>query len=451
MKLVSRVNSGEIKIPRFQRGFVWKKANVLSLLESILSGYPVGSLLFWRTEEKLRSERDIKGFQLPETQEKYPTNYVLDGQQRLTTIYGVLSWVGDATKPHILNVVYDLRGSRKKDESRFRHRTPSDGPSCLPLNILLDFSKFNAFQRELNALEDGAALSLEAERVNETFREYEIPIVTITERSLKEVCPIFERINSTGMRLTVYDLMVASTFHSEFDLNEEVEKITKAAAGANFVLDGVGVIRAAAALRGMSCKRSSLLSFKDMDPPDLRILLTSTKRSIEKAIDFLRAELGVVSGDFLPYEAQITILAKLCSLVPKFSVEQRRLITSWFWLSSFHQRYRGASDNILDSDIQNCQRLIDEGHSLVPYRKFSHTDLEAKEFRKGSAVSNAFVALLVTHRPRSIINGAFISIENTLGCGSFGTTGREIHGTTRSIGLRREREGSTACGMVALA
>jgi len=76
-KLVSRINSGEIKVPKFQRSFVWKGKNVITLLESIVSGYPIGSLLFWLTEQKLKSEHDIEGFQLPNTQEKYPTSYVL--------------------------------------------------------------------------------------------------------------------------------------------------------------------------------------------------------------------------------------------------------------------------------------------------------------------------------------------------------------------------------------
>ena len=93
-RLVERVNAGEIKIPKFQRGFVWQRSQVLSLLESILQGYPIGSLLFWRTESRLKSERDIQGFALPPTPDKYPTNYVLDGQQRLTSIYGVLGYRG---------------------------------------------------------------------------------------------------------------------------------------------------------------------------------------------------------------------------------------------------------------------------------------------------------------------------------------------------------------------
>jgi uncharacterized protein with ParB-like and HNH nuclease domain len=90
-RLIDRIKAGDIKIPKFQRGFVWTESQVIALLESIYEGYPIGSLLFWLSDVPMKSERDLGGFHLPETPEKYPRNYVLDGQQRLTTIYGVLT------------------------------------------------------------------------------------------------------------------------------------------------------------------------------------------------------------------------------------------------------------------------------------------------------------------------------------------------------------------------
>ena len=84
--LVTDIATGETKIPQFQRKFVWKHPQALDLLDSILKNYPVGSLLLWRTSKKLATERNIGDFKLPSTEELSPTNYVLDGQQRLTVI-----------------------------------------------------------------------------------------------------------------------------------------------------------------------------------------------------------------------------------------------------------------------------------------------------------------------------------------------------------------------------
>jgi hypothetical protein len=394
---VERVNAGEIKIPKFQRGFVWKRPAVLALLESLLQGYPIGSLLFWRTEQKLKQERDIQGFSLPPTADKYPTNYVLDGQQRLTTIYGVLSFTGSQELPHILSVAYDLR---KKE---LRHRQPLDGQWCLPLNVMFDFAKFNQFQQSLTSLPDNDELNAEALRVNETFREYQVPVVTLTERTLDEVCPIFERINSTGTKLTVYDLMVAATFSEDFDLNEEVKALTASLERKNFHIDGDSVLRTVASIRGKSVMRKAILALRDVPHSDLRTDIVTTRKALEKAIDFLRAEV-------------LTVLSKVFQLSAGGppTPGQRTGLRTWFWLSSFHERYRGASDSILGGDIDRCAPFLAEGTPLMPLRKVEESDLKGKDFRKGTAVTHAYVALLATSQPLGLVDGAPIDIDGSL-------------------------------------
>src|SRR4051794_39915448 len=84
------IRRGEIKIPQFQRPFVWKEEQALDLLDSIANHYPIGSLLLWKTQSKLAVERNIGDFLLPKTDDLTPTDYVLDGQQRLTVIYSCL-------------------------------------------------------------------------------------------------------------------------------------------------------------------------------------------------------------------------------------------------------------------------------------------------------------------------------------------------------------------------
>jgi len=408
-RLVDRVNAGEIKIPKFQRGFIWQRPDVLALLESILEGYPIGSLLFWRTEQKLKSERDIQGFALPPTPDKYPTNYVLDGQQRLTTIYGALNYKGPTDQAHILSVIYDLRNKE------LRHRQPNDAHWSLPLSIMFDFARFNQFQQSLTALPDNDGLNAEALRVNETFREYQVPVVTLTERTLDEVCPIFERINSTGTKLTVYDLMVAATFSEDFDLNDEVQALANSFESRNFAIDGDCILRTLSALRGKSVKRKAILALRELPRPELREKITATQKTLEKAVDFLRTEVGVVSSDFLPYEAQLTVLSKIFSLrKDALTPDQRAALRSWFWFSSFHERYRGASDSLLDGDMERCQPFLDEAGPLIPPTKVEEEQLKGKDFRKGTAITHAYVALLASCRPRALLDGAPIDVEGSL-------------------------------------
>ncbi len=174
-------------------------------------------------------------------------------------------------------------------------------------------------------------------------------------------------------------------------------------------------MRALAAIKGGSCKRSALLSLSEVPSSELRLSLNQTRAALERSIDFLRAEVGVISDDFLPYDAQFTILSKIFSTTPVLTPDQRRLLKSWFWYSSFSERYRGASDSFLDDDIKGCtERFLNSQPLLQNTKRLSPEDLQKREFRKGTAISNAFVALLATCRPLDLSNGAPIDVEGSL-------------------------------------
>jgi len=88
--LMNNVRNGLVKIPDFQRDFVWNRRQIIDLLDSIYKHYPIGSFLFWITNEKLNVQRDIGNIKLPEAPEGATINYVLDGQQRITSLFASL-------------------------------------------------------------------------------------------------------------------------------------------------------------------------------------------------------------------------------------------------------------------------------------------------------------------------------------------------------------------------
>ena len=85
--LISNIEQGLIKIPQFQRKFVWSLEQTANLLDSIIKGYPIGTFILWETNERLRSVRNIGDIDLPETPDGHVVQYVLDGQQRMTSLY----------------------------------------------------------------------------------------------------------------------------------------------------------------------------------------------------------------------------------------------------------------------------------------------------------------------------------------------------------------------------
>jgi hypothetical protein len=144
-QLLDSVSSGSIRIPAFQRGFVWDMDRIAYLMDSISKRYPFGSLLFWRTKSKLAVERKLGQFELPEPKQDYPIDYVLDGQQRLTSIFSVFQ---TELQPTIANgwlgIYFDLEADEDAQESQFLALGDDDivPTRHFPLNVLCDSVKY---------------------------------------------------------------------------------------------------------------------------------------------------------------------------------------------------------------------------------------------------------------------------------------------------------------------
>ncbi len=85
--LMREIENGTIKVPKFQRDFVWSIEKTAKLLDSILKGYPIGTFILWQTRERLNDIKNIGNLQLPDTPEGDKVQYVLDGQQRITSLF----------------------------------------------------------------------------------------------------------------------------------------------------------------------------------------------------------------------------------------------------------------------------------------------------------------------------------------------------------------------------
>ena len=119
-QLLEAVSSGSVRIPAFQRGFVWDMDRVAYLMDSIYKNYPFGSLLFWRTKSQLSVERKLGQFELPQSKEDYPIDYVLDGQQRLTSIFSVFQTELQPTfDSACLGIYFELEEQEDVQESQF--------------------------------------------------------------------------------------------------------------------------------------------------------------------------------------------------------------------------------------------------------------------------------------------------------------------------------------------
>jgi hypothetical protein len=128
---------------------------------------------------------------------------------------------------------------------------------------------------------------------------YQIPVVTLKDLTVEEVCPIFERINSSGTRLSTYDLMVAATWSTSFDLNEEVAEIKDALSAKGFSeIDGDTILKCLAAVKKRSIKEEDVVGLRKLQKADMEALVGKTKSALLKTVDLLTTEFKIYSWDF---------------------------------------------------------------------------------------------------------------------------------------------------------
>lgn len=408
--LNDRVRTGDIRVPAFQRGFVWRQPQVLDLMDSIRRNYPVGTILLWFTEERLEIEKELAGFPLPDHRVGYPVNYILDGQQRLGSIYGVLHYPGPPGESHPFNVSVDL------EKMIFSQTPASPGPTNLRMYDVGDTSRFLARLAQAEADDPSGELRRRAEGVFNAFLRYALPTVTLADPTLREVGTIFERINSKGTRLTVFDLMVAATWGGGFDLRGTVRAARKELARHGFgKISDVAVLQLLAANRTGGAGRDAIDQLRDHNEAELREAAKRTHEGLRRAADFLKSEFRVGSADFLPYERQLQALAYARGRQGRMSAQATRMVRRWFWRTSFTERYRRGGEGLFDEDLATLLTIAQGEGDLDRFGKdVPPASIFRSTFRKGTALTGAFAALLAHAEPLNLRSGTRIDTSQVL-------------------------------------
>lgn len=401
-ELAQMVKLGEIKLPRFQRPFVWKSADMLKLLDSIYKGYPIGSILIWNSSQKLVSERSISGLDVNASElNNYPTSYLLDGQQRLTTLCGALFWNGIDSNS-LWNIQFDL------DAEEFKHPRERDLVNVFPLNKLIDTRDFIRQCMKFDHHEKRDQYFKIAERLLKSFKDYKIAVVKIGDMTIEEVAPIFERINSTGRQLTIVDLMMAATWSDGFDLTAEISKIRNACTSIGF--DDIGdqvVLRSISAAAQLGINKDDIQKLRTKNQTELTVASAEAGEGIKSALLFLRSHVGVNDLAYIPYAIQLTYLAEFFRLERRPSDSQLAALTHWFWYTSV-TRYFGtfSSTGQVSKDLATIRNFaLDASVRLFDVREIDLTRLLYEKFSLRTAASTTFALLLNSLDPRTTIDG----------------------------------------------
>lgn len=418
--LFLEIDAGEIKLPRFQREFVWDKEQSAKLIDSILKGFPIGTFIFWKTKEELRSYKELGYHKLPETPKGDYAQYILDGQQRVTSLYAIRKGIRitkDGKEIDYKDIFINLDYDAETDE-QIVVTEKVDGKRYESVHDVLS-KPMGSFYKTL-----GHDQADKIQAYKTTLTTYDFSTITIKDYPIEVACEVFSRINTGGTELTVFEIMVAKTYDETkgFDLAERYEVLRDGSddekeclAGAKFeTLPASIVMQCVAAVTLKAVRKRDILKIKR------ETFIASwepMKMALFMAIDFIRSELGVPVSQLVPYPAAVVPLAYFFHAIgnKKANNAQTRLLEQFFYWVGLTERYSSGTESKLAEDFNRMDAIA---KGKVP--NYPTTDLmvdpkaiEETSFSASNAYCKAILCLLACQQPKSFDTNGTVILDNT--------------------------------------
>ncbi|MEV5570207.1 DUF262 domain-containing protein [Spirillospora sp. NPDC052269] len=363
------VRKGQLRIPKFQRPFVWRPDQMLDLFDSIERGYPIGSLLLWETDLELESLDHVGGLHVPTAPRELVT-YVLDGHQRISTLFSCLylseveDLVDDDDSPPWLWRIYRILGQGDTRANRYVHwkQAGPPPPNYLPVSAVRRTLDFLSYARTLAKTYEGQRhdeLIEEAERVAQRIKSYKISVVTLMSGSLAQAVEVFSRVNSKGQAMSPDQMVSALTYKGggEESLANRIDAILERIAE-----DGFGEINSTTAFRAvLAVAGEEEVTGARWDVLARRVegrvsqAVVDTDRALSLAVEFLRDRVGVPLARLVPYNNQLMLLVLFFHLCPNPSDEQVEGLTRWFWITSWSGQFASMNSTSSRQSIQDMR------------------------------------------------------------------------------------------------
>jgi hypothetical protein len=419
-RLIDRITSGDIRIPAFQRDFVWEPEQVSFLLDSIYKGFPIGTVILWRTDTRLSSEKNLGSFRLPEPAKNYPVNYVLDGQQRLTSLFSTFQ---SELKPHNDNwvdVYFDVSAEESVQESLFvaLQKEEIDPDRHFPVKTVFDPI---AYRKALANFPDEILDRID--NMAAKFREYLIPNEIFESGDRNAVAIVFERINRSGTELNVFELLSAWSWSEDFDLVEKFGELQTNIENHGYeelVDDKDLQLRICAGVITGETTPSKIL---DLQGADIRKRFVEIEHGILGAIDFLSKQLKISHFKLLPFPGILVPLSCFFATTKadgvNYTATQKKKLEQWFWRSVFSRRFSADVNERQAHDIVEMRLLLNnEQHDFRFPKAENRIDFRTGSFAPGTANSKTLIIMLNNMDPRSFISGAAVDTRAALRKGS---------------------------------
>lgn len=418
--LFLEIDSGQVKLPMFQREFVWDKEQSAKLVDSILKGFPIGTFIFWKTREELRSYKEIGNHKLPETPDGDYALYVLDGQQRITSLYAIRKGIRITKDGKIIDykdIFIDLDHDSIADE-QLVVATRVEGRDYVSVHDVLT-QKMATFYKKLTAEK--------AERVEDykaKLTTYDFSTIVIKDYPIEVACEVFARINTGGKSLTMFEIMVAMTYDEkkDFDLADKYEELIDGTdddddclAKAKFdTIPETTVMQAVAAITVDSIRSKDILKIRR---DDFIKNWEPMKSSLFMAIDFVRSEFRIPVSQLLPYPVMLVPLTYFFfrNKNKKASSEQICLLEQFFYWAGVNSRYSSGAETRIGEDLKKISDIAKGKTPKYPAAELKVPVDEVREtwFSAGNAYCKSVLCLLASNRPRSFDTDGEVILDNS--------------------------------------
>lgn len=445
--LLDEAASGKSQLPEFQRDWVWPMENIRSLLASISLGYPVGTLMMMKTGGDVKfKQRPIQGAAPTKPAERL----ILDGQQRITSLFQALKlgapietqdvrkrrlsgWfyvdIQAALDPHadreeaFLFVPADrkernFRGEVERDLSEAEFEYAAD---LFPLKSAFSYDDW------MDGYDEYWEYSQEKRQMRNTFRQevlkrfdtYQVPVIELAASTPREaVCQVFEKVNTGGVTLTVFELLTATYAADEFDLRQDWEsrraawtdpayKVLHEVANTDF-LQAVALLSTHAARtdylsKGGEDDRAPRVGCRRIDI--LRMPLDSYRQWAQAAVAGFKAaakllhQQHIFDTKFLPYGSQLIPLAAIFALLgtDATSANAQQKLSRWLWCGIFGELYGGTTETRFARDVPDVVGWVREGGldpRTVQEAQFAPGRLETLRTRQSAAYKGIYAMLM---------------------------------------------------------
>ncbi len=391
--ILDQIDSGSIALPVFQRGYVWSRDQVRGLMRSLYLRYPVGSLIVWATKTETASVRGDG------TLAEGIVDLLLDGQQRITSLYGVIRGhepkFFDGNRKAFLELYFNL------EDETFEFYAPLKMKNQLKWVNVTDVMKVGIgffMQRILVTYASDPKMNEYLGRLNKLagIKDIEMHIEKVTgaDKTIDIVVEIFNAVNQGGTKLSQGDLALAKINAALPDAREKMKVSLKKweDAGYHFSLDWL--------LRNINAVVNGEALFSKLADVDMLVFqkgLQDTDKSINTLLDLVRDRLGLDHDRVLGGRYAFPVMSRYLSLRGgHFTdvIEQDRLLF-WYVQSFLWGRFSGSTESVLNQDLRLLQNDHQDIDRLIAQIQQFRGDLQVRpQDFNGSGQGGRFYPLL---------------------------------------------------------